>query len=61
MIEVFQGDIRDPYEVKEAMKDCDFIFHLAALVAISLFAGAAKEKENEKKTSSFFLHDVEPV
>ena len=33
-IEVFQGDIRDPHGVKEAMKDCDAVFHLAALIAI---------------------------
>ncbi len=33
-IEVFQGDIRDPHGVKEAMKGCDAVFHLAALIAI---------------------------
>jgi dTDP-glucose 4,6-dehydratase len=33
-IEVFSGDIRDPHGVKEAMKGCDLVFHLAALVAI---------------------------
>lgn len=33
-IEVFQGDIRDPNGVKEAMKDCHVVFHLAALIAI---------------------------
>lgn len=33
-VEVFQGDIRDPHGVKEAMKDCDAVFHLAALIAI---------------------------
>jgi NAD dependent epimerase/dehydratase len=33
-LEVFQGDIRDPYRVKKAMDECDVIFHLAALVAI---------------------------
>ena len=33
-IEVFSGDIRDPHGVKEAMKDCDAVFHLAALIAI---------------------------
>lgn len=32
--EVFPGDIRDPYAVKEAMKDCDAVMHLAALIAI---------------------------
>lgn len=33
-IEVFSGDIRDPYGVKEAMKGCDVVMHLAALIAI---------------------------
>jgi NAD dependent epimerase/dehydratase len=33
-IEVFSGDIRDPHGVKEAMKGCDLVFHLAALIAI---------------------------
>ncbi|TGL99201.1 NAD-dependent 4,6-dehydratase LegB [Leptospira jelokensis] len=32
--EVFSGDIRDPYGVKQAMKDCDVVLHLAALIAI---------------------------
>jgi dTDP-glucose 4,6-dehydratase len=32
--EVFPGDIRDPYGVKEAMKGCDAVLHLAALIAI---------------------------
>ncbi len=32
--EVFAGDIRDPYGVKEAMKGCDLVLHLAALIAI---------------------------
>jgi len=33
-IEVFSGDIRDPNGVREATKDCEVIFHLAALIAI---------------------------
>lgn len=33
-IEIFQGDIRDPYGVREAMKGCEAVFHLAALIAI---------------------------
>jgi len=33
-LEVFSGDIRDPYGVKEAMKGCDAVLHLAALIAI---------------------------
>ena len=33
-VEVFTGDIRDPYGVKAAMKGCNAVFHLAALIAI---------------------------
>jgi len=33
-LEVFAGDIRDPHGVKEAMKGCDAVMHLAALIAI---------------------------
>ncbi|NEO35168.1 MAG: SDR family NAD(P)-dependent oxidoreductase [Moorea sp. SIOASIH] len=32
--EVFAGDIRDPNGVRTAMKDCDGVLHLAALIAI---------------------------
>jgi dTDP-glucose 4,6-dehydratase len=32
--EIFPGDIRDPHGVKEAMKGCDAVLHLAALIAI---------------------------
>lgn len=33
-LEVFSGDIRDPHGVKQAMRDCDMVIHLAALIAI---------------------------
>lgn len=33
-VEVFAGDIRDTNGVREAMKDCKAVFHLAALIAI---------------------------
>ena len=32
--EVFAGDIRDPHGVREAMKGCSAVLHLAALIAI---------------------------
>ncbi|MFA5825759.1 MAG: SDR family NAD(P)-dependent oxidoreductase, partial [Gallionellaceae bacterium] len=32
--EVFVGDIRDPNGVRTAMKGCDAVLHLAALIAI---------------------------
>lgn len=33
-IEVFTGDIRDPNGVREALRGCEAVFHLAALIAI---------------------------
>ena len=33
-VEIFQGDIRDPNGVEEAIKGMDAVFHLAALIAI---------------------------
>ncbi len=33
-IDIFAGDIRDPYGVKEAMKGCTHVLNLAALIAI---------------------------
>jgi dTDP-glucose 4,6-dehydratase len=33
-IEIFSGDIRDSYRVRNAIKDVDIVFHLAALIAI---------------------------
>jgi len=33
-VEVFAGDIRDPHGVKTAMRGCDVVLHLAALIGI---------------------------
>ena len=33
-LDVISGDVRDPYRTKCAMKDCDAVMHLAALIAI---------------------------
>jgi len=33
-IEIFAGDIRDPHGVATAMKGCEVVFHLAALIGI---------------------------
>lgn len=33
-LDIFAGDIRDPYGVKKAMEGCDVVMHLAALIAI---------------------------
>jgi NAD dependent epimerase/dehydratase len=33
-IDLFPGDIRDPYIVRESLKEVDIVFHLAALIGI---------------------------
>lgn len=33
-LDVFAGDVRDPHGVKEAMKGCSIVMHLAALIGI---------------------------
>ncbi len=33
-LDVFSGDVRDPHGAREAMKGCDVVLHLAALIAI---------------------------
>ncbi len=33
-IEIITGDIRDPFCIRNAVKGCDMVFHLAALIAI---------------------------
>ena len=33
-LEIFTGDIRDSNAVRTAVRDCDLVFHLAALIAI---------------------------
>jgi NAD dependent epimerase/dehydratase len=33
-LDVFAGDIRDPHGIKDAMRGCDIVFHLAALIGI---------------------------
>lgn len=33
-IELVMGDVRDAFSVREAMRDCDAVVHLAALIAI---------------------------
>ncbi|MDD4894966.1 MAG: GDP-mannose 4,6-dehydratase, partial [Candidatus Omnitrophica bacterium] len=34
LVDIFSGDIRDYHSVEKAMKGCDLVFHLAALIAI---------------------------
>ncbi len=33
-VEIFSGDVRDPFGVKTAMQGCEAVLHLAALIAI---------------------------
>ncbi len=33
-IEMFYGDLKDPYATRKALKDIDYVFHLASLISI---------------------------
>ena len=33
-VDLVMGDVRDAFSVREAMRDCDAVMHLAALIAI---------------------------
>jgi dTDP-glucose 4,6-dehydratase len=50
--DVFAGDVRDPFGVKNSMQDCDRVFHLAALIAIpySYHSPASYVETNVKGT-----------
>lgn len=66
-IEVFQGDITDPFSVDKAIKDANIVFHLAALIAIpySYIAPASYVAANVSGTLNVMQaclnHDIEKV
>jgi NAD dependent epimerase/dehydratase len=33
-LEIFMGDLKDPYACREAMKNIDYVFHLASVISI---------------------------
>jgi len=33
-LEIYMGDLKDPYACREAMKDIDYVFHLASVISI---------------------------
>ncbi len=51
-IEIFQGDVQDPYSVQKAVDSCSMVFHLASLIAIpySYVAPASYVETNVKGT-----------
>jgi len=51
-IEIFQGDVQDPYAVLKAVQGCSVVFHLASLIAIpySYVAPASYVETNVKGT-----------
>ena len=61
-VEIFQGDIRDPNGVREAVKGVDIVFHLAALIAIpfSYYSPDAYVDTNIKGTTSIFNKSINP-
>lgn len=51
-VEIFQGDVQDPYSVQKAVDGCSIVFHLASLIAIpySYIAPASYVETNVKGT-----------
>jgi NAD dependent epimerase/dehydratase len=51
-VEIFQGDVQDPYSVQKAVDGCSIVFHLASLIAIpySYVAPASYVETNVKGT-----------
>jgi NAD dependent epimerase/dehydratase len=51
-IEIFQGDVQDPFSVQKAVDGCTVVFHLASLIAIpySYVAPASYVETNVKGT-----------
>lgn len=51
-IEIFQGDVQDPFSVQKAVDGCTIVFHLASLIAIpySYVAPASYVETNVKGT-----------
>jgi NAD dependent epimerase/dehydratase len=41
-VEIFPGDVRDAERVREAARGCEFVFHLASLIAIPYSYSAAR-------------------
>jgi NAD dependent epimerase/dehydratase len=33
-IEIFEGDVRDPHQMRRVVEGCDVVFHLAALISV---------------------------
>ena len=66
-IEIFSGDVRDPFGVATAAKECDIIFHLAALIAIpySYHSPATYIDTNIKGTLNIMqaarTHEIEKI
>jgi dTDP-glucose 4,6-dehydratase len=66
-LEIFSGDVRDPFGVATAAKDCDVIFHLAALIAIpySYHSPATYIDTNIKGTLNILqaarTHEIEKI
>ncbi|MCP3872944.1 MAG: NAD-dependent epimerase/dehydratase family protein [Desulfobacteraceae bacterium] len=66
-VEVFAGDVRDPFGVNTAIKGCDVVFHLAALIAIpySYYSPATYIDTNINGTLNILQaskeHDVEKI
>lgn len=57
MIEIYPGDISDPYEIKQSMQDVNGVFHLAASKHVGLAESFVRE--NVKTNTLGSLHILE--
>lgn len=61
-IEIFYGDLKDPYAVQRALKDIDYVFHLAALISIPYsYVNPREYFENNVKSILNILQATEEI
>jgi UDP-N-acetylglucosamine 4,6-dehydratase/UDP-glucose 4-epimerase len=54
-VEIFPGDISDPYEVKQAMQDINGVFHLAASKHVGLAETFVRENVKSNVLGSLYI------
>jgi nucleoside-diphosphate-sugar epimerase len=57
-LEVFMGDLKDPYACREAMKDVDYVFHLASVISIPY---SYRNPREYFENNVFFISEDHPL
>ncbi|MFX0016553.1 MAG: GDP-mannose 4,6-dehydratase [Candidatus Hermodarchaeota archaeon] len=61
-LDFFYGDLKDPYAVRKALKDIDYVFHLAALISIPYsYLNPREYFENNVKFILNILQAIEDI